>query len=89
MAPILSGTTRSLPGKNRICQYYCLAVPKTKAERLTTGDPRLSIEERYPSHAKYVKEVTKAAKKLEKRGFLRDEDVRRHIEAAEASSIGN
>jgi hypothetical protein len=62
--------------------------PRTKAERLATGDPRRSIEERYPDHEKYVKMVTKAAEKLEKQGFLLDEDVRRYIEAADASSIG-
>jgi hypothetical protein len=62
--------------------------PQTAAERMTTGDPRRSIEERYPDHEKYVTEVTKAAKRLQQKGFLLDEDVRRYIEAAEASSIG-
>jgi hypothetical protein len=62
--------------------------PKTKADRIAAGDPRRSIEERYPDHEIYVKEVTKAAKKLEEKGFLLDEDVLRYIAAAAASSIG-
>ena len=62
--------------------------PQTKAERVTSGDPRRSIEERYPHHEKYVTEVTRAATKLQKEGFLLDEDLRRYVEAAEASTIG-
>jgi len=37
---------------------------QTKADRLAVGDPRLSIEERYPTHKKYVSEVTRAAIRL-------------------------
>lgn len=32
--------------------------PRTKAERLATGDPRPSIEERYQTHGSYVNRVT-------------------------------
>jgi hypothetical protein len=62
--------------------------PRTKAERLATGDPRRSIEERYPDHEEYIKKVTKAAKKLHKKGFLLEEDVLRYIDAAGTSDIG-
>jgi Alpha/beta hydrolase domain len=62
--------------------------PQTQVERLATGDPRRSIAERYASHVYYVQEVTKAAKELERQGFLLDEDVQRYITEAEASSIG-
>jgi hypothetical protein len=61
---------------------------QTEAERLATGDPRLSIEERYPTHAAYVKKVTHAARRLYHRGLLLEEDVQRYVEQAEASSIG-
>ena len=61
---------------------------QTKEERLAAGDPRLSIEERYPTHRRYVKEVTRAARRLGRERFLLDEDVRRYIEQAEASGIG-
>ena len=62
--------------------------PQTEADRVATGDPRLSIEERYPTHKKYVKEVTHAAEQLRHRRLLLEEDVQRYIEEAEASSIG-
>jgi hypothetical protein len=59
----------------------------TKAERQATGDPRKSLEERYKNHAGYVKEVAKAAKKLQKDGFLIEEDVHAFVNEAEASEI--
>ena len=55
---------------------------KTKAEREKTGDPRLSLEERYPTQAEYLSRLTNAAKKLQAEGFLLDEDVRRITERA-------
>jgi hypothetical protein len=60
---------------------------RTKAERTAKGDPRKSLEERYKNHAGYVKAVEKAARKLEKDGFLLDEDVQRFVEGAEASDV--
>ena len=61
--------------------------PTTKAERLATGDPRKSLEERYKNHAGYVKEVAKEARKLEQRRLLLPADVQRYIDAAEASDV--
>jgi hypothetical protein len=60
---------------------------RTKAERNASGDPRKSLEERYKDHAGYVKAVEKAARKLQKDGFLVDEDVQRFVEEAEASNV--
>jgi hypothetical protein len=59
----------------------------TKAERLATGDPRKSLEERYKDHDGYVKEVTKAAQKLEKQRLLLPADVQRYIDEAQASNV--
>jgi Alpha/beta hydrolase domain len=59
----------------------------TDAERLATGDPRKSLEERYEDHDGYVREVTKAAEKLLKKRFLLPNDVRRYINEAEASNV--
>jgi hypothetical protein len=59
----------------------------TKAERRAAGDPRKSLEERYKSHAGYVKAVAKAAGNLGKQGFLLDEDVQKFIDEAQASSV--
>jgi hypothetical protein len=59
----------------------------TKAERLATGDPRRSLEERYHSHGGYVSAVRHAARELMRERFLLQEDAQRFINAAEASSI--
>jgi len=64
-----------------------LPFAKTKAERLASGDPRKSLEERYKTHDKYVKEVEKAADKLLNERFLLQEDVDRIVAAAEASDV--
>ena len=61
---------------------------KTKAERLASGDPRLSIEERYPTHEQYVSAVTRAANALRQDRLLLDEDVQRYIDRAEKSNVG-
>ncbi len=62
--------------------------PRTKADRLASGDPRLSIEERYPTHEEYVAKVTAAANRLERDRFLLAEDVRRAIARASQSAVG-
>jgi len=59
----------------------------TKAERRASGDPRKSLEERYKNHEGYVRAVRKAAEKLEKRRLLLPDDVKRYIDAAEASDV--
>ena len=61
---------------------------QTKADRLASGDPRPSIEERYPNHQTYVRRVAHAAWRLHWQRLLLDEDVKRYIETAQASSVG-
>jgi hypothetical protein len=48
---------------------------RTRAERERAGDPRLSIEERYPSRAAYLGQFAEAALKLIKDGYLLAEDL--------------
>jgi hypothetical protein len=60
---------------------------KTKAERLANGDSRRSLEERYQSHAGFVKAVTKAANELVKERFLLEEDANAFINAAQTSDV--
>jgi hypothetical protein len=64
-----------------------IAFKSTKAERLAADDPRRSLEERYKDHEGYVKEVGKAARKLENRLLLLQEDVQRYIDEAAASNV--
>jgi hypothetical protein len=60
----------------------------TRADRLSSGDPRLSLEERYPTHESYVNAVTRAAEDLRSQRLLLDQDVARYIQSAEDSPIG-
>lgn len=60
---------------------------KTKAERMTTGDPRLSLEERYIDHAGYVRAVKAAADKLVSDGYLLADDAAMMITQAERSDV--
>jgi hypothetical protein len=62
--------------------------PATRADRLANGDPRLSVEERYPSHAAYVAAVTTAAEDLQQQRLMLDADVAAYVRVAEASSVG-
>src|SRR5205085_2799839 len=48
---------------------------KTKAERLAAGDPRLSLQERYPTHADYVAKITAAANRLVAQRLMLQEDA--------------
>jgi hypothetical protein len=49
--------------------------PKTKAERLASGDPRLSIEERYPTADAYASAAKKAVDDLVAKRFLLPEEA--------------
>ena len=75
--------------KGLVCNYAggMIAFPKTKAERLTSGDPRLSLEERYHDHAGYVAAVKAAASKAVASGFLLQTDADALIKQAEAGNV--
>jgi hypothetical protein len=60
---------------------------ETKAQRIAAGDPRLSIQERYPDHTTYVNEVTQAARKLHAERLMLDMDVQAYIAAAQSASV--
>jgi len=61
----------------------------TTAERLLTGDPRPSLQERYGSHQGFVAAVEKAAQDLVKERFLLQVDADADISAAQASAVLN
>jgi hypothetical protein len=48
---------------------------RTRAERERRGDPRRSIEERYPNQAAYLKQVEAAARQLAREGYVLEPDV--------------
>jgi hypothetical protein len=49
--------------------------PATREEREARGDPRLSIEERYPSREEYLERVARAARALVDAGYILTEDL--------------
>jgi hypothetical protein len=59
----------------------------TRADRLSAGDERLSLEERYGSHERYVSEVTDAAEDLVEQRLLLPEDAEKAIDKAKNSVI--
>jgi hypothetical protein len=59
-----------------------LAFARTRAEREKSGDPRLSIAERYPSRAAYLEHVREAAQKLAAARHVLAEDIEAIIERA-------
>lgn len=72
--PIASGI---LKGRERSLAAGYIPFAKTKAERLASGDPRLSIEERYPNlWTYYSKAATAAAELVNQRFLLPDDAVR-------------
>lgn len=75
--------------KGRICGLNGGYIPfaKTKAERTASGDPRLSLEERYKNHDGYVAAVKTAAAKSVADRFLFQEDADRLIAQAEAGDV--
>jgi len=60
---------------------------QTKAERLASGDPRRSLEERYKDHEGFVRAVRQAAQQLVSERFLLQTDAEGFINAAEASNV--
>ena len=58
------------------------------AERQESGDPRLSIEERYPTHDAYVSLVAQASDRLVQERLLLQRDAAVIVELAEGSAIG-
>lgn len=68
---------RSGPQANDGCESSGQYIPfaKTKADRLASGDPRLSIEERYPNFIVYYFTVLDAVNKFAHNGWLLPEDA--------------
>ena len=60
---------------------------KTKADRMKTGDPRLSIEERYGTLEGYVCVVEKAAAQALAERFLLKDDADRLVREAKTSDV--
>jgi hypothetical protein len=77
--------------QGKACNYAGGMIPfeKTKADREANGDPRLSLEERYKTHAGYVEAVKAAAARAVAQGFLLQLDADALVKQAAASKVLN
>ncbi len=75
--------------QGQICNYVGGMIPfaKTQAERVASGDPRLSLQERYGDHIGYVAAVAAAAANAVAKGFLLQADADALIATADASLV--
>jgi len=75
--------------KGRGCGFVggMIPFPATRADRLQSGDPRPSLEERYANHEAYVVAVKAAAERLVHDRFLLREDADGLVSEAAASSV--
>jgi hypothetical protein len=71
-------------GPTTLCPLMggAVAFASTREERQKNGDPRASLEERYPSPSAYVEKVDKVAKSLVRQRLMLEEDLLRQHEAA-------
>jgi hypothetical protein len=72
-----------------LCSLQGGAVPfaQTRDERLKAGDPRPSLEERYPTAAVYVAKVDAAGQALVRQRLMLAEDLPRQHAAAVADTL--
>jgi hypothetical protein len=72
-----------------LCDLWGSTLPfaATKEERLAKGDPRLSLEERYPKPGDYAAAIGKAAERLAAERLMLPEDARRMSDAATQAAI--
>ncbi len=75
--------------KGRYCGNTGGYIPfaATKAERLAKGDPRPSLEERYPNHSAYVARVKAQADALVAQRYMLPADAARIVAEAEAAKL--
>ena len=76
LATYTGWSLRSGPQANDGCEAagQYIPFPKTKAERMNSGDPRMSIEERYSSIAAYSSAVEKAIDEMIAKRLMLPED---------------
>jgi hypothetical protein len=68
---------RDIGGENQLLIFAgsTIPFPRTRAEREASGDPRLSIEERYRSRDDYLARVRQAAVALARERYVLEDDV--------------
>jgi len=68
---------RAGPQANDGCESsgQFIPFPRTQADRLASGDPRLSVQERYPTFAKYQAQVRRALDRMVRQRLFLCEDA--------------
>lgn len=76
-------------GAGALCTNQGSVVPfaATRGERLAAGDPRPSVEERYPTEDAYVEQVRDAAERLVAERLLLPADAAATVAAAKAGKL--
>ncbi len=86
--PRRAGFMESEPGGGCDLSGSFIPFATTREQRMASGDPRPSLEERYRSHAGYVRAVERAASRLEHQRLLLEEDVTFFVQEAANTDIG-
>lgn len=71
------------PGEPCYLDGMVMPFAPTAAARETARDSRPSLAERYKDKAQYLARVREAAKQLQARGFLLEEDIERVVARAD------
>ncbi len=71
-------------GAEQLLVFAGATIPfaRTRAERQASGDPRLSVEERYASRADYLERVRAEGRALARAGYLLEDDVELSVATA-------
>lgn len=97
-SPLVANPLGTYTGWNRTASGFAAGQPcgfsggfipfaETRAERIASGDPRLSLEERYGTHDAYVRRVRETANRLVRERLLLAEDAARIVADAEKSDV--
>jgi hypothetical protein len=97
-SPLVANPLGTYTGWNRTASGFAAGQPcgfsggfipfaETRAERIASGDPRLSLEERYGTHDAYVRRVRGTANRLVRERLLLAEDAARIVADAEKSDV--
>ncbi|MBV8619697.1 MAG: hypothetical protein JOY84_12595 [Curvibacter sp.] len=75
--------------EGNFCNFQGSFIPfaRTEAERLAAGDPRPSLQARYPTQQAYVEALRRGADRLVAQGLMRAEDRDRVVGEAESGGI--
>ena len=76
-SPQIGGTSRLIGNTGSYIPFA-----RTRAEREASGDPRRSIEERYPSRGSYLNRIRDVASELVRERYLLPEDVDATVQRA-------